>query len=87
LLSIDCSRGQLSLEALVAIAVFLGFLAVLMGAAIEFSEKSRAAGVEISKEQRKAGALLSYEVERVNGVWFSENQEEAEMNAWVDNHH
>lgn len=66
------TKGQISLEALVAVAAFAAMLAILLSAAAEGAENLEAAGNETAEEiGGAAGMLADYAVEE-NGVEFSD---------------
>jgi len=71
-------RGQVSLEALVAIAAFLALLTALIAAASSVSESTEVAGVEVGEERLGAVAALSHQLVESEGVVFSEETKEEE---------
>ncbi|MDO8340134.1 MAG: hypothetical protein Q7T16_05770 [Candidatus Burarchaeum sp.] len=65
-------RGQLSIEALVAIAAFLALLAALIGAAAVAGDATEDAQAAMTDERLKAAAVLENEVVAGEGIEFGD---------------
>ena len=78
MLTIRALRGQVSIEAMIAIAAVIALIVTMMAASQKASESMEVAGREGGKERMEAGALLSHEIAGSRGVRFPADEEYGE---------
>ena len=77
-MAIRALRGQVSIEAMIAIAAVIALIVTMMAASQKASESLEVAGREGGKERMEASALLGHEIAESGGVRFHADEEYGE---------